>query len=200
MSANTRMLKILELPKVIKCIEDIKQKTTNVRHETSLSSLLTDPTISHSKCIRLGIELENIFNACVESNIDEKYIRPNLRRNEKGKHQKDYISINIDVKRVLYAELKSNINLDTEKVNATIEKIKDIKDEYERDGYVVDAYLVSLRYLKTDEIPFTLKAKFKSVQLIGIQDFLTQVLSINTHECLNYSNYTSFLDTISSKL
>jgi hypothetical protein len=192
------MERILNAPSVIDYLKNIKKKTTGRSHG-SLSYLLKRP-VSQSHCIRLGNTLEDVFNTTINDYIDKTYQRQVSARNEKGKHQKDMLFVNLATKHVIYAEYKSNIELDTEKCIATVQKIKDVTQELAVDGYMVSAYLVSLRYLSKSDIPKTCAKKYTDVQLVGIREFLNTVLGIRMAECENYETYSTFLEVISSNL
>lgn len=173
------------------------------RDPTSLS-FLVKRDISQSAAIRLGVVLEEVFNIIISEYFQEKYTRSNLQRNVKGERQKDLLMINEESKSIIYAELKANINLDTQKAPATVASTIKVVDDYEKKGYAVRGYVLSLRYLKTADIPKTLAKKYQkfdehpNVKLIGIQDFMKTVLDKPIKELKNEEEYSEFLTTIMS--
>lgn len=78
-----------------------------------------------------------------------------------------------------YTEIKSNINLDTEKSKATCLKCQSIVKELEKkyNGYKVIWCLTSLRFLYNCDMPMTLKNKYKNISenLFGINEYLKMV-------------------------
>jgi hypothetical protein len=92
-------------------------------------------------------------------------------KNKKGEHQKDHIWVHEPTKRIIYAEQKNNITLDTEKSKKTAEKINEVAALYP--GYTLTPYLLAARYLSKDEDLVKQRAsKFPGISIIGVNDFL----------------------------
>jgi hypothetical protein len=164
----------------------------------SLCSLLTRK-VSQSTNIRLGNELEVFLNlyataACTDA-VD---CRP--AKVKKGEHQKDFLREISDT--LIYAEFKSNINLDTEKRKATRQKVNAVATELmaAHPDKTVQPYLVSLRYLRTSDIPPLVASSYSDVTLIGVADFFQDVLGHSAHEFQTYDQYTDFLMKIVDQL
>ena len=176
-------------------ISNLKPKSTE--DASSLCSLLTRK-VSQSTNIRLGNELESIVNLYATAHIQAEDLRP--KKVQKGAHQLDWL------RRfghsIIYGELKSNINLDTEKRKATIDKVIAVGAELVKvhSSETVQPYLVSNRYLRTNEIPVLMAKSYDSVTLIGIADFFETVLKHPMEEFKTYPAYTEFLMTIVDQL
>jgi hypothetical protein len=173
-------------------------KPKNTEDAMSLCSLLTRK-VSQSTNIRLGNELEVIYNKYVIAHCGVTDLRP--AKCGKGEHQKDFLAeLPGDI--VVYGEFKSNINLDTEKRKATREKVKAVSAEL-RTTYAaktVTPFLVSLRYLRAADIPPLTAASYGDVSLIGIGDFFQTVLNHPMEELASYDAYSRFLMTIVDQL
>jgi hypothetical protein len=191
-------MEMLTAPDVIKYLASIKAKQKHGRDPSSLSFLLSRP-VTQSQCVRLGTILETIINKTIVYYGNKSYELYETPRNEKGKHQKDLLFLNKTTNHVIYAELKSNIRLDTEKRKATVNKIKAVERELVAKGHTVSAYLVSCRYLVTADIPKCDVRKYTDVSLMGISEFLSTVLGLNMLECTNYAAYSAFLERVLSK-
>ena len=183
------MNSILSSSNVLTHLQSLKSKATI--DEMSLSTILTRK-VSQSTCIRLGNELEKIINIyadqCIPTAKDKRPIRPVT-----GDHQLDLLRELDNV--TVYCEIKSNINLDTEKRAATIAKIKSVEQKL-----ACNAYLINLRFLTTDDIPRNFMTMYSDVKLIGVGDFFTNVLDHPVDELSSYEKYSAFLMTIVDKL
>jgi len=161
------------------------------RHQTSLSYLVNRP-LSQGECIKLGQITENTFRIIIENNTKYINIRPT---NKKGKKERDILFLDEENKRILYAEVKSNINLDTEKSLATCNKCKEISIELEQEypDYEIVWMLLCSRYTSVNDISSTYKNKFKSIKdhLVGVNEFLTYFgikYQFSNDEYKNYIN------------
>lgn len=203
MSGGDRSL--LALDEVKAYVSKIKTCKKKGRDSTSLSSLVNHD-ISQSAAIRLGNVLEEIFNIAISKFLTEKFVRSNLKKNEKGERQKDVLMINEDTKHVIYAEIKANINLDTQKAPATVKSTIDVVKAFESKGYSVDGYVIALRYLSTKDVPATLAKKYapftshENIELIGIRDFLVKSMDEPISELSSYEKYSEFLTTLAKSL
>lgn len=139
--------------------------------EASLRSLVTR-AITQSTCIRLGNELETLVNLRIHGETMRGGHRAGIR-------QKDFLYELPNTATLVYGEFKSNLNLDTEKRQATIAKVNAMAQDLELleryPGWRIDTYLVSLRWLRTQDIPARYRASYANVQLIGIADFLDRI-------------------------
>src|SRR6056300_1422328 len=97
----------------------------------SIKSLLDFP-ITQSQSIRLGTAIENILRDMISSKSSWVDIKP---ANQTGEKERDHLFQLGGV--TIYAELKSNLNLDSEKKKATREKAKSIEEEEHTQGIIV---------------------------------------------------------------
>lgn len=177
-----------------------KQKKEDKYKKYSLCFLLKkDILISQSICIKLGCSLESLLTDICNSNPNLKNIKG---KNIKGKKERDIIFIDKNKKIIYYFEVKSNINLDTEKSKSTYIKILKIKDEIEEEypDYMIKWGLINTRYLIKEHIDNYLYQKYLPIKdnIFGIND----IISIMNKEYIfkNYKEYTEFLKTICNKL
>ncbi len=170
----------------------VKTKSDKKKDPLSLSFLVGIP-MSHSDAVKLGYAVEDIIrDMVIDLNPDIKNIKTN---NSKGKKERDLLFENPVTKQIFYAEVKSNLNLDTEKKIATREKCLLIQQELslEYPEYQIHSYLLNTRYLTIDDIPFRIKNKYSVIKqnICGINDFF-KYLNVNMHFD-NYDEYKEFL-------
>jgi hypothetical protein len=97
----------------------------------SIKSLIEFP-INQSQSIRLGKVIEDILRLEINETSDWEDIKP---ANQTGEKERDHLFRRDGV--TTYAELKSNLNLDSEKKKATREKAKHIAAEEHTEGIIV---------------------------------------------------------------
>jgi hypothetical protein len=187
-----------------------KCKSNKKKDINSLSYLINIPlvkcdcekpfTLSHSDCIKLGQGVEHILNHFITlfsglENIKEKFTK-------KGGKEKDHLFKDEKNKRIIYAEIKGNINLDTEKSPATYNKCRAIEEELKNTytDYDVKMYLVNVRYYTKDIIPTDMKKKYKSIKdnLLGVNEYLN-ILSL-TEQFTDENEYSIFMNSLSKKM
>jgi hypothetical protein len=190
-----KMPSILTSSVVSTYISNLRSK--NTEDAASMCSLLTRK-VSHSTNIRLGNELESILNLYATAHIPAEDLRP--KNVKKGEHQLDWLRRFPNS--IVYGEFKSNINLDTEKRKATIEKIISVGNDLVKvyPGETVMPFLVSLRFLRYDDIPPHMAKNYSGVKLIGVADFFEEVLEHSLDEFKSYPAYTKFLMAIVDQL
>lgn len=189
----------MNIASVHKYISSIKQKAKAGRHDTSLSYLVSRD-ISQSTCIRLGIVCEQIAVLLLSSLLEGKMTNA-IQKTSKGKKQRDIHFCNMESMTAIYAEVKGNINLDTEKAPETIKKIIYIENEIREKGFAVNTYLISLRYLRTADISEqNIKKKYSGVKLIGIADFIENMKCELPLQLQTYEKYSEFLTYLTTKL
>lgn len=96
-----------------KCAED---KKNNKKDINSLCYLIRK-NLTQSECIRLGIAYEKWLCDVI---IDNSSLINIKNKNKKRIRERDHLFICHDRKKVYYAELKANLNLDTEKSKSTM--------------------------------------------------------------------------------
>jgi hypothetical protein len=161
--------------------------------DASLRTLVAR-AITQSTCIRLGNELEKLINLRIHGAVQGG-------GHQAGQRQCDFLLEQPG--RVIYAEFKSNINLDTEKRRETIEKVNRMpQDPHLRARYpnqTIAPYLVSLRWLRTQDIPARYRASYAAAPLIGIASFLEMIG--HPFDVFNsYEAYSAFLLSLANRL
>jgi hypothetical protein len=176
-------------------------KSNIARDPTSLSSLISRK-LSQSDCIKLGIGIEKVLVDIV-TDLNPK-LRNVKRRNEPGKKEKDHLFINHDTKTIYYAELKSNINLDTEKSRATYRKclsiVEKLPEEFpEQEDYSIKWGLLALRYIDAVAVPPVIKNKYTPIEanLMGTNQYLA-MLEIDFR--FTEETYIAFLNEVADAM
>jgi len=195
---NQSIFDDLSIDTLIENNEYIKQcKSNNKKNENSLSYLI-NRKLSQSDCIKLGNGLEKLLCDIILKNTSLKNIKG---KNSKGKKERDHLFCNEEHKIIYYAELKSNINLDTEKLNATYKKCLYIVNELQLQypEYKIEWCLLACRYISKQEIPNYLKNKYMEIKenLFGINDYL-ELVGIN--HLFTKDSYSMFLNKIADKM
>jgi hypothetical protein len=189
-----------ELSELISKNMYIRTVKSNKKKDINSLSYLVDMQISQSDCIKLGIGLEKILTDIILkytllSNIKEK--------DQKGAKQKDHLFADHENKIIYYAELKANINLDTEKSKSTCDKCLAIADELAKEfpHYTIKWCLLGYRYITTSDVPITLKNKYTahiSDHLYGINDYFK---SLNVPiQFDNEEQYKLFINRIANAM
>jgi hypothetical protein len=128
--------------------------------------------LSQSDAIKLGIAIEKIFVDIILTNPQLKNIR---KPNQKGNRETDHLFLNETNKTVYYAEVKGNLQLDTEKKPETIKKIQGIIEKLKQDKYNVKSFLFAPRYYSTSVIPKKFIDSYKGIILIGVNEYLEEL-------------------------
>ena len=86
-------------------------------------------------------------------------------KNKKGMKEKDHLFMDTGNKVIYFAELKANINLDTEKSKATCTKCKLVYQELiaQYPDYSIKWFLLAYRYTCKEEIPSFIKYKYAEI-------------------------------------
>lgn len=139
----------------------------------SLSSLI-NRDLSQSDCIKLGTGIEKVLVECI---LAQNQALVNIKqKNKKGVKERDHLFKDDVNKTIYYAELKSNLNLDTEKCKSTSGKCIQIVDELKKEfsDYHIELSLVGLRYFHTKDIPKIISNKYVSIQnnVVGINEYM----------------------------
>lgn len=142
------------------------------KKDVNSMKFLIDRNLTQSQSIRLGTELENVFRDYI--------LRQTSMRGMNEKcitKQCDHLFRSGNT--IYYAELKCNLNLDTEKSVSTYKKCQQIKNQLSclYPHYDVRMFLVSLRFYKKELVPNTIRNKYKNIDenLCGINDYLIQL-------------------------
>jgi hypothetical protein len=162
---------IAECSYITECVSNKK------KDENSLSYLVDIP-LSQSDCIKLGTGYEKLLAEIVLKYTTFKNIKS---KNEKGVKEKDHLFMDDVNKVIYYAELKANLNLDTEKSKSTYQKCQLIVDELRNTypDYTIMWCLLGYRYTSKEKMSKVINTKYKDIKdnVFGINDYL-QMLEI----------------------
>ena len=161
------------LKSVINGNEYVQACTSNKAKDVHSLSSLVDRAMSQSDCIKLGTGLEKVFSELIIAvNPQLTNIKP---KNSKGKKDRDHLFVNEETHTIFYAELKSNLNLDTEKCRSTANKCMQIKAELAKEfpSYTIKMYLVGLRYCNKTLLTKIIDNKYLEIaeNLVGVNDY-----------------------------
>jgi len=190
-----------ELKIIIDNNEYIKSCKSNKKKDFNSLSYLIDITLSQSDSIKLGIAMEKLLvDIIINKNSNLENIK--LHNNIKGISEKDHLFKNELKKEIYYAEIKSNLNLDTEKSKATSVKCLKILDELKAEykDYNVKMYLVGIRYISKTQISKVINNKYTIIKnnLVGINEYFNE-LNID-YNFSNEDNYKIFLNYVVNKM
>jgi hypothetical protein len=173
---------IEEIKKIICDNDYVKKCVSNSNKDIhSLSYLFDDMDLSQSDNIKVGHGLEKVLCQIISKLPNLKNIK-SYSKTVKGEKEKDHLFLDEEKKIVYYSELKSNLNLDTEKSKITIKKCLKIKEDLKKiyPDYIIKMSLVGLRYCNKNDIPSVIRKKYENLSdnLIGINDYFT-LLGLN---------------------
>jgi len=180
-----------------KCIDELKIKKSSNKEkidENSMQYLIKNFKLSQSNKIKLGILLEKIINYAIKKYTTFKDIKELI-------HNKEPDSLFGNDEEIIFAEFKCNLNLDTEKTKATINKCKEINsgliEKYKK--HKIKICLVNLRFLEKKDIPKKIQYKFENYKenLFGINEFLN-LYKLPIFK--NYNEYSIFLENLCLKV
>lgn len=154
----------------------VKNCISTSKKDPNSFSYIVEFQITQSDCIKLGNGIEGSLRDAI-AHLLKKKLKVIDKKNTKGKQEIDHLFVDDDNKIVYYAELKTNINLDTEKCKATVEKClknqDDLKKEYP--NYEIKMFLVACRYfqISKDFPEECITKKYEKIQpnLVGINEY-----------------------------
>lgn len=168
-----------------------------IKNINSLTYLI-DRDLSQSDCIKLGIALEKVLCETILKLTNLENIK---QPNYKGSKEKDFLFKDDNSNVIYYGELKTNLNLDTEKLPYTIDKIKNIYNELKLNypTYKIIWVLISGRFINRTEIPKCILKKYLQIKdnIVGINDFL-QLLNIEFR--FDNDTYKEYLNYLSNAM
>lgn len=183
-----------ECPYILKQKEEIKSK--NKLDEASLSFII-NRKMSQSESIRLGIAIECYLRDFIGYKTRLKNIN---KKNCKGQKQKDILFIDYNQKKIYFSEIKTNLNLDTEKSKSTYIKCQDVVKEleYEYKDFQIKWCLLGARYINCHEISEKVKKKYIDIKdnLFGINEFF-QMFDIDL--VVSHKEYKELLNHIADE-
>lgn len=177
----------------------VKNSFSNKKKDFNSLSYLIEKDISQSDCIKLGNGVERV----IQDIILECSLFENIKTSftKKGDKEKDHLFKDTSNKIIYYAELKSNINLDTEKSKSTYLKcqfiFEELKETYPE--YEIRWCLLAYRYINKVEIPKIVANKYSKISsnLFGINEYL-EMLGIEMR--FDENSYIKFLNDISDAM
>lgn len=178
--------------------EYVKNTKSNKKKDVSSLSYLVNKSLSQSDCIRLGNGAEKVISDLVLKFTNLINIKP---KNSKGKKERDHLFVDEVNKVIYYAELKSNINLDTEKSKSTYNKCLVIAQELQEQypDYQIKWCLLALRYLTFDDIQPIIKKKYEPIQnnVFGVNQYLDM---LNIEFKFTAQQYAEFINTLADNM
>lgn len=175
----------------------VQSCVSNKTKDTSSLSYLVSRDLSQSDCIKLGTGIEVVLKDVIMAWGGEtlENIRP---ANQKGKKERDHLFRDNAKKIIYYAELKSNLNLDTEKCKSTSDKCVQILHELQAEypDCEIKMCLVGIRYFTKDLIPKTIANKYRSIQehVVGVDEYFAELglaFAFQTEE--KYKEFINYL-------
>jgi hypothetical protein len=193
---DKKLEKINKLKIIISKNKYVQNCTSNKKKDKNSLSYLIEKNLSQSDCIKTGIGMENIIKDII---LHENKNLINIKeKNSKGDKEFDHLFKDDINKIIYYAELKSNLNLDTEKCKSTSNKCKDnlkiLQEKYK--DYKIIMFLVGLRYTNKNNIPRTIEKKYLEINnnLVGINEYLENLLNIKLYfDDITYKNFINIL-------
>ncbi len=178
----------------------VKNCVSNKNKDINSISYLIKRQLSQSDCIKFGTGFEKILmDVILLENKNLENIKP---KNTKGKRDVDHLFLDKINKVIYYAEIKSNLNLDTEKSKATINKCKEIQQELMKEfpEHKINMYLVGIRYYTRDIINKSILNKYTSIldNLKGVNEYLEELGA--TIKFLDENDYTEVLNYQANKM
>ena len=155
----------------------VGQCKTNKKKDKHSLSYLIDRDLSQSDCIKIGYGIENVMKDYILlNNAKLQNIKP---KNKKGQKEKDHLFKDEHAKTIFYAELKSNLNLDTEKCKSTSEKCLTLEKELREENpeYEIKMFLVSNRHFSRNIIPPSIIKKYNTVEnnVVGMSEYFQTI-------------------------
>lgn len=175
----------------------VQSCVSNKTKDPSSLSYLVSRDLSQSDCIKLGTGIEVVLKDVIAawSGTSLENIRP---ANQKGKKERDHLFRDNAKKIIYYAELKSNLNLDTEKCKSTSDKCVQILHELEEEfpDCEIKMCLVGIRYFTKDLIPKNIANKYRSIQehVVGVDEYFAELglgFAFQTEE--KYKEFINYL-------
>ena len=178
----------------------VKNCFSNKNKDINSISYLIKRDLSQSDCIKFGTGFEKVLmDIILLENKNLESIKP---KNMKGKKDLDHLFLDKINKIVYYAEIKSNLNLDTEKSKATSNKCLQVQQDLIKEfpEHKINMYLVGIRYFTKEIISKNILNKYTSIieNLKGVNEYLSE-LGV-TIKFLDESDYVEVLNYQANKM
>lgn len=183
---------IKECEYINKCISNKK------RDEHSFSYLVSDIELSQSDCIKLGNGFEKLMLDTIIKFTKLENIKP---KNKKGEKERDHLFIDRKNKIIYYAELKANLNLDTEKSKSTYVKCilieEELKKQYE--DYTIKWCLLGYRYFSQKDMKKNIISKYENIKdnLYGINEYFEM---LNIPFTFTNETYKTYINNVAKEM
>lgn len=169
-----------------------KKITKKIKIDKSSLRYLVNKNLTQSECIRLGYAVEKMLSDLVMSlnkqttNIKEK--------NKKGVKETDHLFLYKD--NVIFSEIKTNLNLDTEKTKSTVDKCKSISERLAKMyPEKINWKIVGARY--ATKIPCNIIKKYKCNNICSVNEYLEL---FDTDFKFTESEYQKWINCIAEKM
>lgn len=198
---DTYKLMEQQLNSLIKENRYISETVSNKKKDQNSLSSIVIRQLSQSDCIKLGTGIEKLLVDLILQKSEHSELKDIKPKNEKGSKERDHLFIRENEKIVYYAELKANLNLDTEKSKSTYTKCQFIVDELKSQypDYTIKWCLLGCRYLHSDNIPGLISKRYTAIQenLFGINQYL-QLMNVNLQ--FTEETYTEFVNNVADAM
>lgn len=188
-----------EILDIIKNNEYIKKSfSKKTKDESSLSSLVDTVKMSQSDCIKLGVGIEKVL---LEIILKKTFLKNIKTKNKKGVKEKDHLLCDEEGKKIYYCEIKTNLNLDTEKSKSTIEKCleinKKLTEEYK--DYEILWCLLGARYFSKENIKPVISNKYLDIKdnVFGVNEYF-EMLSLPFK--FDEESYKKFVNNVAANM
>lgn len=189
-----------ELCNIVEINEYVKSCVSNKETgQQSLSYLITR-SLSQSDKIKLGTGVERVLTDIILKK--NSFLENSKPKNKKGEKEIDHLFIDTVAKIIHCAEIKSNLELDTEKCKSTSEKCLHnlAKLQLQYPEYTVQMYLVGTRYFEKTRIPKVIMNKYTSIteNVVGINEYFANLgvgIRFETEE-----QYKQFLNCVADNM
>ena len=186
------------LKKIIKSNKYVRECVSNKERNVHSISYLIKRDLSQSDCIKIGNGIEKIFTDIIL--MKNPHLENIKVKNSVGVKERDHLFK--DATTIYYAEVKSNLNLDTEKKKSTSDKCADIQEILKKEypDHIIKMYLFGARYYETELIPNEITKKYKSINknVIGVNNYLKELnvdLQFSSEE-----EYSEFLNELANEM
>ena len=185
-----------------------KRELTNTKMGSVGHLFFGEKPSDQSINIKLGRFGEFLSQELIKQNNDFKLLKCGVQNieNETKKKDIDLLFENIKTKKIYYFELKGNIQLDTEKIPATLEKCKKIENSLkncysEEQEYTIETGILNWSIYNRDKLSAGLSniKTFENggIKIYHMQEFL-QIFKINWNEDDFYSYCRNLGDKINN--
>ena len=174
----------------------INSCSSNKEKSINSFSYLIKLNLSQSECIKAGHCFEKLIHEMGMIMTDLEDIRP---ANKKNMKEKDFLFKNEETKTIYYTEVKTNLELDTEKAPKTVEKCKLITEQLliQYPEYEIITNILGGRYFQTLEIPSNIRKRF-SMSVLGLNEYF-ELLGVD-HQFKSEKQYSEMLTFMAKRM